>query len=241
MTPTVLATSRPRAGRRFEPTHELALADDAVQACRMLPGAHRGLLIIAEMAGPIGIPDLTALVGDLDRLDRRLALDVPPLLHEVDAAVAAVAHPRRAQSPEAMAAALGWPAGTVLRRVPYLLRAGALERRSPTTYVRPLDIRPVGRIYAVEAKVRDRTAALQQARTYSVWADSYVLVMGPLTDESLRRLREDVDHDQGGLMVAGRMLRRPVRRNIPPSRRLWAAEHMVAALRGLDYQPSVAP
>jgi hypothetical protein len=239
VTPTVLATSRPRAGRRFEPTHELALADDAVRACRLLPGAHRGLLVIAEMTGPMGIPDLTALVGDLDALDMRLALDVPPLLHEVDAAVAAVAQPRRPQTPEMMASALGWPVGTVLRRMPFLLRAGALERRTATTYVRPQHLRPVGGIYAVEAKVRDRTAAIQQARAYSVWADSYVLVMGPLADEPLRRLREDVDSDQGGLMVAGRMLRRPVRQSLMPSRRLWAAEHLVAAMRGLDYHPSV--
>src|SRR4051812_12851029 len=80
-------TSRARPGRRFQPTHERALLRSALSAAGQLPGAHRGVLVVPEMSGPYGIPDLTALVGDPAALSARLDLPVPPLLHEVDAAV----------------------------------------------------------------------------------------------------------------------------------------------------------
>jgi hypothetical protein len=234
-------TSRPRAGRRFEPTHERALHDPAVTACGSLPGAHKGVLVIREMAGPIGIPDLTALVGSPEALTARLSLDVDPLVNEIDAAVVAVASATAGRSADAISRALGWPRDTVMRRLPGLVRSGALCEIRPSLFVRPQALAPVGRLYAVEAKVRDRTAALQQARAYSVWADSYVLVMGPLAPRPLAHLREEVDADQGGLVVDGRWLRRPVIRRLTRARRLWAAEHLVAAMRGPTYQPSAAP
>jgi hypothetical protein len=73
-------TRAPRAGRRFAPSHELALHGDAIAACEGLPGAHRGVFVVREMAGPVGVPDFTVLVGDLQPLHARLALDVPPVL-----------------------------------------------------------------------------------------------------------------------------------------------------------------
>ena len=81
----VRETSRPRAGRRFTPSHELALLGPAIDATGALPGAHRGLLVVQESTGPFGIPDLTALVGSPALLTDRLALGVPALLHQVDA------------------------------------------------------------------------------------------------------------------------------------------------------------
>lgn len=51
-------------------------------------------MVLQEMTGPIGIPDFTALIGDGIALRNRMATDIPPLLHQVDAAVASVAHPR---------------------------------------------------------------------------------------------------------------------------------------------------
>src|SRR4051794_29253038 len=64
---------RPRAGRRFQPIREKELSADALRAAQSLPNAHRGLRIILETAGPFGVPDLVAVVGPLDLLDRRLA------------------------------------------------------------------------------------------------------------------------------------------------------------------------
>lgn len=233
-------TSAPRAGRRFEPSHELALHSVAMSACARLPGAHRGTYVVREMAGPVGIPDFTVLVGDLGLLRARLALDVPPVLNQLDAGIVAVAHARVARSPVALARASGWGAETVSRRLPGLVRSGALVAASPDRYVRPAALGPIGRLYAVEAKVSDRQAAVVQARAYSSWTDSYVLIMGPLGPAPLRSLLDEVDVDRGGLVVNGRWLRRPVLKTLDPARRLWSAEHFVAAVWN-SYQPSVAP
>jgi len=236
----VRETGRPRAGRRFAPSHELALLDPAIDATSALPGARRGLLVVRESTGPFGIPDLTALVGNPALLAARLALGVPALLHQVDAAVVAVAHPQQGRSAAVLARGLGWPEGTVERRLPDLMRTGALREVRPGRFVRPEALAPLGRIYAVEAKVREWGRALRQARTYSVWADGYVLVMGSLTPRALNLVREQVAGDRGGLVVDGRWVCRPVLRRLPPARRLWAAEHLVAAVQD-GYQPSPAP
>ncbi|MDO8393916.1 MAG: hypothetical protein Q7T31_05955, partial [Dietzia sp.] len=107
--------------------------------------------MIEEMTGPWGIPDLTALVAPRTKLSARMALPIPPLLHEVDAGVVSVAHPRAARSLSQLAAAVGWPEGTVQRRVSSLTRAGALIETNTGRYVRPAPLEPVGRLYAVEA------------------------------------------------------------------------------------------
>lgn len=239
-TPAVHGTSRPRSGRRFQPSHELALHGPAIQACAALPGAHRGLTVISEMTGPIGIPDLTAVVGPPSHLTARLAIKVPPLLNQLDAGVVAVTHPSQARSTAAMARLLQWPEQTVQRRVGELVHLGALHEVRPGRFVRPEQLRPVGRLYAVEAKVRDWGRALRQGRTYSVWADSYVLVMGPLADRAQHQLLEQAHQDKAGLVVAGRWLNRPTVHPLPIAQRLWAAEHVVAAVGG-NYHPSETP
>lgn len=236
----VQETGAPRPGRRFEPTHELALHEHAMSVCAQLPGAHRGALVVREMAGPIGIPDFTVLIGETDRLHARLSLDVAPVLNQLDAGIVAVANPRVARSASALARALNWSVQTVMRRLPGLLRSGALVATRPDRYVRPSALGPLGRLYAVEAKVSDRQAAVQQARAYSSWTDGYVLVMGPLGRAPLSSLLDEVDADRGGLVVDGRWLRRPVLGRLDPARRLWSAEHFVAAVWP-SYQPSVAP
>jgi hypothetical protein len=235
----ILDTARPRPGRRFQPTHELALSNDALAACGTLPGAQHGVLVVKEMAGPIGIPDLAAVVGRQSPLDARLALDVSPVLNAIDAAILASARANAALAPAAIARLLGWPDSTVNRRLPGLVRSGALQYASNGGVIRRSEIRPVGRLYAVETKVRDARAALHQVRTYSVWADSYVLVMGQLGEQALRNLVCEVRADQGGLMVAGRWVCRPQAKSASPAHRLWASEHVVAAVRGGTYQPSV--
>jgi hypothetical protein len=69
--------------RRFEPIRELELDPAAVDAAASLPGVHRAVVVLREMAGPFGVPDLVAVVGPPTRLDDRLALAVPPLLNQV--------------------------------------------------------------------------------------------------------------------------------------------------------------
>lgn len=237
---SVQDTSAPRAGRRFVPTHELALRDDALAACSSLPGAHRGIYVVGEMTGPIGIPDFTVLVGNLRLLDARLALDVPPVLNQIDAAIVAATAVKSPRSSRTLALALGWRIETITRRISGLLRSGALIATRPDRYVRPEGLRPIGRLYAVEAKVNDRRAAIRQARAYGAWTDGYVLVMGDLSARSLRLLLQDVDSDRGGLVVGGQWLRKPTAGAADSVRQFWSTEHFVAAVQD-DYQPSVAP
>ena len=89
--PPDVHAGRPRPGKRFEPVRERELSKDTLAAARTLPGAHRGVRILLETARPIGVPDVLAVVGPLSVLDERLALDVPPLLNQVDAGVIAAA------------------------------------------------------------------------------------------------------------------------------------------------------
>lgn len=204
----------------------------AHRACRALPGVQQGMTLISEMAGPWGIPDLTAVVGRKDLINARLSSPVAPLLHEVDAAVTAVAHPKRAATPAQFARALSWPEETVRRRLTALRRSGALLAVGDDRFVRDPSLQPLGRLYAIEAKVRDWRKALNQVRGYTVWADSYVLVMGPLSADARAELLREVSADGAGLVLDGRWLRRPSVHPIAPAKRLWASEHVIAALRG---------
>lgn len=157
-------TSRPRGGRRFEPIAERALIEPAREAARQLPGAYRGLVVIEELAGPQGIPDLTVVIGPPEPLQRRLLSPVPALLNEIDAGIVSVAHHRASRTPTMLARRLGWPLVTVQRRIGKLLRCGALIEAAAGRFVSDSCLQPLGRIYAVEAKVRDGGAALRQVR-----------------------------------------------------------------------------
>lgn len=226
----VLETARPRAGRRFAPSHELELEDDAVRAAHGLPGAHRGLLLLREASGPFGVPDLLAVIGSSAKLTRRLELAIPPLLNQIDAGITSVATPRAPRSPETLARRLGWTSESVRRRLPELLRSGALIRVGRDSYVRPDALQPIGRLYAIETKVKEWRRAVRQARTYSLWCDSYVLVMGSLGTTALAQVAEAVAADGGGLMVNGLWVQRPVLARRHAAQRMWGSEHLVAAL-----------
>jgi hypothetical protein len=217
------------------------LYEPALAALGALPGARDGLLVVIEMAGPFGVPDIVALVGPQDRVVRRLETPVPPLIHEVDAAVTAVAMPNAARSAEYLARTLGWPIETVCRRIPHLARIGALLETAPKRYVRHPALQPLGRLYAVEAKVENWRRAVAQARTYNLWADSYVLALGDVSARVGRDAQDAVAEDGAGLLVNNRWVRRPRVRPRNPARRLWAAEHLVAAVLGAGYHPSTAP
>lgn len=221
---------RPRQGRRFEPTHELAVLDSARWCAAGLPGAHRGLLVIGELTGPQGIPDLTAIVGPPQALQRRLASPVPPLLNEVDAGIVAAASATLPRSVDALATRLGWPNDVVAGRLKGLLRTKAMIELSRGRYCRDAALEPIGRIYAIEAKVRDGGAALRQVRAYTTWADAYVIVTGSLGEVARSRLEPEVCRDGGGLVVRGSWVQRPRLRPAGRARRLWSAEHVAAAL-----------
>lgn len=226
----VRPSARPRHGRRFVPVAEAALVDDAIAAARGLPHAHRGLAVIAEMTGPFGVPDFVAIVGSPDRLAARAALAVPPLLNEVDAAIVSALAPRAARSAETIAAALGWPMSVIDRRLPGLLRTGAVIEPRPGRFVRPEELEPVGRLYAIETKVSDWRRAMLQGRRYRLWCENYVIVMPGLSDSTGLRAGEAIAQDGGGLVAAGSWVSRTRAYDLPAPRRLWGSEHALAAV-----------
>lgn len=233
-----IATSTPRAGRRFEPIQERELHQDALAAVQGLPGAARGLIVVPEFAGPLGIPDFTAYVGDIDRIRRRHRLDVDPVVNELESGIVSAAYSKRPSSSRDIAHALGWPVETVAERLRGLVRRGALIETSSGKYVRPESLEPSGRLYAVEAKVNDWRSALRQVRTYRVWADSYVLIMGPLTTRARAAVTAEVRRDRGGLVIEGHWVDRPRLGYTTARRRIQAAELFAAATReGLGRPP----
>lgn len=232
-------SKRQRPGRRFVPVEELRLQPDALRAIRALPGAHREVSVFREVAGPFGIPDFVAIVGPRSVLRKRLALDVPPLLNEIDAGIIASTAPRAGRTIDKIATALSWPLPTVERRIPLLLKVGALQDLGEGRYVRPDALCPVGRLYAIETKVKNFKRALRQARTYALWCDNYVIVMPQLSDASIFSAQEAVAADRGGLVVGGRWIQRIRAGDLPVARRMWGSEHLVAAALG-EGSPALA-
>lgn len=235
-----VATSTPRAGRRFEPIQERELHQDAMRAVAGLPGASRGLVVVPEFAGPLGIPDFTAYVGGVDRIRRRQDLGLAPVVNEFEAGILTAAHVRRPLSTQALARQLGWPVDSITDRLRGLIARGALIESAPGRYVRPEPLEPGGRLFAIEAKVNDWRSALRQVRTYRVWADSYVLIMGHLGTRAQSDLTAEVRRDRGGLMVAGRWIVRPRLGDTAARRRMQAWELFSAATQSGLSDPAFA-
>jgi hypothetical protein len=225
----VRSSKRPRPGQRFEPVQERFLRTDALDAIGALPHAHRGLSIWREVAGPYGIPDFLAVVGDPQKLADRSSLPVPPLLNEIDAGIVANAPLRSGLDAQGFAERLEWSPASIERRLPRLARIGALAERGDR-FVRPKGLNPIGRVYAIETKVKDWRRALKQARTYGLWCDNYVVVMSAISEGSLSEASANVAQDGGGLYVAGRWVLRPRAQNLNAARRLWGSEHVLAAI-----------
>lgn len=223
---------RPRGGKRFAPNQETQLHETALSAAASLPAAHKGLVVIDEVAGPLGVPDFVAIVGPAERLDRRKSLGIPPLLHEIDAAIVGAASPKAPRSAETLSRILGWPQTTIERRLGALQTIGALVRTPRFAYLRPEGLSPIGNLYAIEAKVNAWNRAVQQGRMYRVWCDSYVLVMGDLSLPTETKLLEATERDGAGIVVNGKWRRKPRITKRPDWKRLLGSEHAFAALVG---------
>jgi hypothetical protein len=218
---------RSRPGRRFAPTVEQQLAPVLRDLASRLPGAAAGVTVIAEMAGPTGLPDLVA-VPVSPRLAARLALPCPPLLTWSDARLAAACSTTRAWSVSTLARRLDADDVALRRRLRRLVVQGALEAGS-SGYRRVPDLQPVGRLYALEAKVDDWSAGLGQALRYGGWADASAAVLGQLPRDRSKAVTQATDLGLG-LALGARWLVRPRVRRLALARRLWASEHVVAAL-----------
>lgn len=228
---------RDRPGRRFMPTAERELDPDLRDLAARLPGAGRGVTVIAEMPGPAGLPDLVA-VPMTPRLATRLEYACPPLLSWGDVRLAAAASPRQALSASALSRRLEADERSVRRRIARLIGCGALVETASGCVLRAPEIQPVGRIYALEAKVDDWSGGLGQALRYGAWADASATVVRRLPRDRSRAMAQAADLGLG-LALGARWLVRPRVRRLELARRLWASEHVIAALAGAS--PSSPP
>jgi DNA-binding Lrp family transcriptional regulator len=228
--PDPLVSARERGGRRFQPVHEQSLERVALEACASLPNAQGRLIVIKELAGPYGIPDLVAVIGNQQAARDRLALSVPPLLNELDAAIVATAAPRAPRSTATLARRLGWDAQTVLSRMPRLLEIGALSETGPGVVVRAAALEPIGRLYAIETKLANWRRAVRQGRNYQLWCDTYVVVMEALNVAPLEGLLAAAREDGAGVVIGGRWRARAQVRGRSDWRRFWGSEYVVASI-----------
>jgi hypothetical protein len=228
---------RQRPGRRFPPEAERQLERAAKHAAYELPGAGDGLLALREVHAPFGVPDLTVIVGDASARRSRLRLRVPAVLNEIDAGLVATASAIQPASPRQLAQRLSWSLATVTRRLPSVVRNGALREVAPERYIRPAALQPVGTIFAVETKLNDWRRALAQCRTYRTWADSYVLVMPKVSAEAMTVLRREIRRDRGGLFIDYEWIVYPRTTKLTKARRLWASEHVIAACKRSTASP----
>jgi len=231
-----LTSGRTLPGRPFAPGPEAELGNDVHGLVESITGARaKGVLLIRELPGPFGIADYTAVIPNRVAIAARLNSPIAPLLLEAEAAVAAVTPFSRPWSSQTIARRLDWPVGVVEERLRGLRRIGAVIGSSNTGWVRHEALQPIGRLHVIEVKVRDWRRATDQAYTYASWADSVSILLGQLPSGGI---------PTGippwiGCAADKTWRRRPVLRRHTPARRLWASEHVIAAVVG-HHQPSAA-
>lgn len=219
---------RQRPGRRFLPSEELELGAVLRDLACRLPGASSGVMVISEMTGPAGLPDLVA-VPLTQKLEDRLALPCPPLLAFGDVRLVAACSSLRPSSLKVLSRRLEVPEDAIRRRSRRLERHGALVGASGG-WLRSRELQPVGRLYALEAKVDDWGAGLGQALRYGSWADASAAVMARLPRDPSRAVTQARQLGLG-LAHGPRWLVRPTVGRLSTAQRLWASEHVIAAIR----------
>jgi hypothetical protein len=235
--PATVASRRSLPGRPFAPVAEAVLGPSLLLLASGLPGATtHGVVAVTEVPGPFGVADLVALVGRADVTAGRLGCGVPPLLNEADAAIVATLSATRPLRAETIASRLAWSAALVERRLPSLKRLGAVARRGNGWVSHPA-LLPLGRMHAFEAKVNDWRRGLSQACTYAAWADSASVVVAR-APRTWAEFDAAIGCDGLGCAVGSSWRRRPRLRQHATERRLWASEHLVAALWTPPHHPS---
>lgn len=217
-------------GRRFEPVHERLVDPDLRAAAgRLRLPADSLNFLIPECRLPVGLPDL--LVASLDQaaLLRRLAVGAPPILSEPATRLAANLSTTRPTTVDSLAGLLGSTKRQGSRVLLGLAKLGAVYRDGDR-WVRAAGFEPVGRTYALEAKVDDWQSGLDQCLRYGAYADSTTLVL-PRMSEKVRTSAVSRFSALGvGLYVDGKWLVRPRLSRLKAAKRLLASEYVLAAL-----------
>lgn len=165
-----------RPGRRFEPTVERLLDDDLVTLSTRLPRASEGLAIVREFPGGRGVADVVAVTGWQESVRKRISLQLPFLLNETDCAVVAALSPNQTRTVPIIAKKIGMSEGQLVRRLRPLVTAGYVEPTG-SGFRRVRGLEPLGRAYALEAKVSDWRQGISQALRYSTWCDAAAVVL----------------------------------------------------------------
>lgn len=199
--------ARARPGKRFEPTVERLLDEDLASLSMRLPRVSDGVAIVREFAGGRGIADIVAVTGWQKPVDGRLALDLPFLLNETDCTVVSALSPNQTRTLPSVAKKLGMSEEQLARRVRPLVAAGYVEPQG-SGFRRVHGLDPIGRAYALEAKVSDWRQGISQALRYSTWCDAAAVVL--LKDpRKLAEVRARCSMLGLGLASEGRWVVRP--------------------------------
>lgn len=219
------------SGRLFEPIAEKSLTESLLGLADELHSPGSRVVAVPEFVGPLGVVDLLALVvSDSLTVDRRMASGIPALLSEPDCVIVAALRPDEAMLVGELQQSVGVRPKTLQRRLQRLARVGAVTRCGDAV-LRHESLQPLGDLHVFEAKVSDWRSAMHQAARYGVWADFVSIVLGRVPSDSAA-LSIAWDTSRAGLAHAGEWLRLPGRGRHGLARRLWAAEHVVAALAG---------
>lgn len=217
-------------GRRFEPVHERLVDPDLRAAADRLrlPTGNLNFLI-PECPMPVGLPDLVVASLDREALIRRLALGAAPILSKPATRLAADLRTRRPTRADSLAASLGSTKRQGNRLLLELAKTGAIHGEGDRWF-RTEGFAPVGRTYALEAKVQDWRSGLDQCLRYGAYADSTTLVLPQMSARVRAAAVERFSALGVGLYVGGKWIVRPRLSRLKAAKRLLASEYVLAAL-----------
>lgn len=172
----VQLTARSRAGVRFEAKRERELDEALLALAIKLPAAAGPVAVCREFTGPRGIPDLLVTTRYERHLAARRSALIPPITGRSETAVLAALPLGSRRTLPWVAETCGLSLRQAQDRLRTLVRIGAVCQ-DEGGYRRHLDLVPIGRTYAVEAKVNDWGKGLTQALRYLTWADSASVVL----------------------------------------------------------------
>lgn len=205
--PPLEMSADPRPGRRFEPTVEKSLDDDLLTLATHLPGASDGVAIAREFPGARGVADVVAVTRWHDALRKRLSMPQTFLRNETDCAVVAALSSNQTRSVGSIGKRLGMSDEQVVRRARALVATGHVKARG-SGFRRAPGLEPIGRSYALEAKVNDWQKGISQALRYSTWCDAAAVVL-LRPPRNLGDLKSRCSSLGLGLGVDGRWIVRP--------------------------------
>ena len=217
----------------------------ATAASRWWWGARREPdFIAAEIVGPDAIADLAAVRFDHRRLRERAAAGIQPVV-DVLALRVLLAARRRAMTTSELAAACRVSPSGVRRAIGVAVERGALVREARAAYRTHRAWGPAAaRVVAVELKLQDWPAALEQAHAYSRWANAAWMLLARTPPPAALTMAAREAVGVAVLAPSGEvaLLARPPARRHPVQRwaAIWASEQVLDRAVRAGFQPSDA-